>query len=52
MKKNVIIKEKKYLEIVGPCSKWIDGKGWTTLIPITLLENAGFVLKNNSGKEQ
>jgi hypothetical protein len=32
----------KYVEIIGPCSKYIDGKGWVTLIPVHLLEQQGF----------
>lgn len=34
---------KPYIEIVGPCSKWVQGKGWVTQIPIYLIENAGFI---------
>lgn len=32
----------KYVEIIGPCSKYIDGKGWVTQIPEHLLEAQGF----------
>lgn len=31
---------KEYVEIVGPCSKWIEGKGWVTIVPMELIENA------------
>lgn len=34
---------KDCIEIVGPCSKWVQGKGWVTQIPVHLIENAGFV---------
>lgn len=33
----------EYVEIVGPCSKWVEGKGWVTKIPLQLLKKAGFV---------
>jgi hypothetical protein len=33
----------KYVEIIGPCSKWIDGKGWVTQIPEHLLFAKGYV---------
>jgi hypothetical protein len=33
----------KYVEIVGPCSKWIDGRGWVTQIPEELLFAKGYV---------
>ena len=36
----------KYVEIIGPCSKWIEGKGWVTKIPVELLKEAGFVKSN------
>ena len=41
---------KDCIEVIGPCSKWVDGKGWVTRIPIHLIENAGFVPK--SAKEK
>ena len=34
---------KKYVEIIGPCSKYIDGKGWVTLVPEELLFAKGYV---------
>lgn len=34
---------KKYVEIIGPCSKYIDGKGWVTQIPEELLFAKGYV---------
>ena len=37
---------KEYVEIIGPCSRWIEGKGWVTKIPIQLLKEAGFVKSN------
>ena len=33
---------KNTIEIIGPCSKWVEGKGWVTQIPIHLILNAGF----------
>lgn len=36
---------KDYVEIIGPCSKWIQDRGWVTKIPVSLIENAGFVRK-------
>ena len=32
----------KYVEIIGPCSKWIEGKGWVIQVPMHLLEEKGF----------
>ena len=32
-----------YIEIVGPCSKWVDGKGWVTKIPKELLFSKGYI---------
>ena len=34
---------KDHIEIIGPCSKQIQGRGWVTQIPVHLIENAGFV---------
>ena len=34
---------KKYVEIIGPCSKYIDGKGWVTQVPEELLISKGYV---------
>ena len=34
---------KKYVEIIGPCSKYVDGKGWVTLVPEELLFAKGYV---------
>ena len=31
------------LTIVGPCSKYIDGQGWTTEIPVEKLNKAGYL---------
>ena len=33
---------KKFVEIVGPCSKYIDGKGWTTQVPEEQLASLGY----------
>lgn len=33
---------KETIEIIGPCSKWIDGKGWVTKVPITQIEALGY----------
>ena len=38
----------KYAEIIGPCSKYIDGKGWVTQIPEELLKNKGYVKVENN----
>lgn len=38
----------KTIEIVGPCSKYINGKGWTTTVKIrdiiAALEKEGYTL--------
>lgn len=34
--------------IIGPCSKWIEGRGWVTRIPVHLIEDAGFVRKDQT----
>lgn len=31
------------VKIIGPCSKYIDGQGWTTEVPVDKLEELGFV---------
>lgn len=36
----------EYVEIIGPCSKWVEGKGWVTKIPVQFLKEAGFVKSN------
>lgn len=41
---------KEFIEVIGPCSKWIDGKGWVTRIPVHLIENAGFVKKEDKNR--
>lgn len=28
---------------VGPCSKFVDGQGWTTEIPVQMLKEKGYV---------
>lgn len=28
---------KDKIQIVGPCSKWVDGVGWVTEIPVRLI---------------
>jgi hypothetical protein len=35
----------KTVKIIGPCSKYIDGQGWVTEVPISLLESLGFYKK-------
>lgn len=35
--------EKKTIKIIGPCSKWVQGIGWVTEIPVAMLESMGFV---------
>ena len=34
---------KEVVKIVGPCSKWVQGVGWVTEIPVLLLESMGFI---------
>lgn len=29
--------ERKTIKIVGPCSKWVEGEGWVTEIPVKLI---------------
>ena len=29
---------RKTIKIVGPCSKWIEGEGWVTEIPVKFIE--------------
>ena len=36
---------KKFVEIIGPCSKYIDGKGWVTMVPEELLLQLGYIKK-------
>lgn len=31
------------VKIIGPCSKYIDGQGWTTEVPVDKLEELGFI---------
>ena len=33
---------KNTIKIIGPCSKWIDGEGWVTEIPIAQIEALGY----------
>ena len=33
---------KNTIKIIGPCSKWIDGAGWVTEIPIAQIEALGY----------
>lgn len=42
---------KEVVKIVGPCSKWIQGVGWVTEIPVSLLESMGFVKIENTEKK-
>lgn len=28
---------RKTIKIVGPCSKWVEGEGWVTEVPITMI---------------
>jgi hypothetical protein len=35
------MKEKEIF--VGPCSKFVDGQGWTTEIPVEMLKEKGYV---------
>ena len=29
--------DRKTIKIVGPCSKWVEGEGWVTEIPVKLI---------------
>jgi hypothetical protein len=46
----------KMIEIVGPCSKYIDGKGWTIRVKLStiieILEKEGYTVtkENDNGK--
>ena len=31
--------KKKIVKIIGYCSKYVDGQGWTTEVPLSVLEN-------------
>ena len=47
--------QKDKIEIIGPCSKYITGKGWVTKVPIRLLNELGFVKineKDTKNKQQ
>lgn len=33
---------KNTIKIIGPCSKWIDGAGWVTEVPIAQIEALGY----------
>ena len=37
---------RKTIKIVGSCSKWIDGEGWVTEVPISQIENTFYIGKN------
>ena len=39
---------KNTIKIIGPCSKYTDGEGWVTEIPIALLNNLGFYKTSNA----
>ena len=34
---------KNTVKIYGYCSKWVEGDGWVTEVPISVLESMGFV---------
>ena len=36
---------------VGPCSKYINGKGWTTEIPVEMLKRKGYVKEEEFQKQ-
>ena len=44
---NYIEDKMKTVKIIGPCSKWIEGSGWVTEVPVALLESLGFVRKED-----
>lgn len=35
--KQKIMNDRKTIKIVGPCSKWVEGEGWVTEIPVRLI---------------
>ena len=43
---------RKTIKIVGPCSKWIEGEGWVTEIPVKLIsEKVEQMVKDSSAKD-
>lgn len=38
---------KNEVKIIGPCSKYVDGQGWTTEVPEKLLNDQGFYKKED-----
>lgn len=36
---------KETIKIIGYCSKYVDGQGWTTEVPVKELERLGFTRK-------
>ena len=44
--------ERKTIKIVGPCSKWVEGEGWVTEIPVKLIgEKVEQMAKENKPTE-
>ena len=39
----MIIMKKNIVKIYGYCSKWVEGDGWVTEVPVSVLESMGFV---------
>jgi hypothetical protein len=43
--------EKKIVKIIGYCSKYVDGQGWTTEVPLSVLENIVELAKQEKPKK-
>lgn len=37
---------------IGPCSKWVDGLGWVTEIPIQQLKEKGYIKQMDNKKQE
>ena len=47
-----ILNNRKTIKIVGPCSKWVEGEGWVTEIPVKLIsEKVEGMVKDSSAKD-
>lgn len=42
---------KNYETITGPCSKWVDGKGWQTNVDVHILNSLGYYKNNVSNSD-
>lgn len=51
----VSVKVNKKIKIVGPCSKYINGQGWTTEVKlqylIDLLKKEGYIVTKENSNE-